>query len=141
MKNYENEIKLVESILNNYNKVHEAQLYIKENFGLSTLFDDNLSLLYIWNEDKEDDENLLKAEKYINDNFDGYLLDVDIYKPDNITESGDEEVFVVYLDDKTIADICATEDEAKDKVEELNKEWKKNKATYKKEQRSNYVKQ
>lgn len=139
-KSYENEIKLVESLLHNYNKVHEAQLYIKENFGLSTLFDENLSLLYIWNEDKENDEKILEAQKYINENFDEFLLDTDTYKPDNINENEDE-VFVIYLDDKTIAEICATEEEAKKKVEELNKEWKNNKAIYKKEQKSNYVKQ
>ena len=89
---------------------------------------------------KEDDDNVLEAEKYIKENFSEYLLDVDIYKPDSINEN-EEEVFVVYLADNTIADICPTEDEAKKKVEELNKEWKDNKATYKKEQKSNYVKQ
>ena len=139
-KNYDNEIKLVESLLNNYTKITNAQLYIKEKYGLSTLFNNDLSLLYIWDENKEDNDNVLEAEKYIKENFSEYLLDVDIYKPDSINEN-EEEVFVVYLADNTIADICPTEDEAKKKVEELNKEWKDNKATYKKEQKSNYVKQ
>lgn len=142
-KNYENEIKLIESLLNNYDRVHEAQMYIKEQFGLSSLYNDDLSLLYIWNEDNEntDNDNITKAENYIHENFDEILLDVDIYKPDNINENeSDNEVFVVYLNDKTTVDICATEDEAKQKVDELNKEWKNNKATYKKEKRSNYVK-
>lgn len=142
-KNYENEIKLIESLLNNYDRVHEAQIYIKEQFGLSSLYNDDLSLLYIWNEDNEntDNDNITKAENYIHENFDEILLDVDIYKPDNINENeSDNEVFVVYLNDKTTVDICATEDEAKQKVDELNKEWKNNKATYKREKRSNYVK-
>ena len=141
MKKYENEIKLLESLLNNSDKVHEAQLYIKEQYGLSSLFDDNLSLLYIWNEDKEDDEKILEAQKYINENFDEFLLDIDTNKPNEINENEENEVFVVYLNDKTTAEICTTEEEAKKKVEELNKEWKNNKATYKKEKRSNYVKQ
>ena len=139
-KNYENELKLVETLLNNHDKVQQAQYYIKEQFGLSTLFDSDLSLLYIWNEDKEDDDNLLLAEAYINEQFSKYLLDVDIYKPDLIKEEV-EEVFVVYLEDGTTADICATEEDAKKKVDELNKEYAGNKATYKKEQKSNYVKQ
>ena len=139
-KNYENELKLVETLLSNYDKVQKAQHYIKEHFGLSTLFDSDLSLLYIWNEDKEDDDNLLLAEAYINEQFSKYLLDVDIYKPDLIKEEV-EEVFVVYLEDGTTADICATEDDAKKKVDELNKEYAGNKATYKKEQKSNYIKQ
>lgn len=140
MKKYENEIKLVESLLNNHNKVYNAQQYIKENFGLSSLYDDNLSLLYIWNEDKEDDEKLNEAEKYIHENFDEFMIDIDIYKPSEINEST-EEVYVIYLDDKTTAEICTTEDEAKKKVDKLNKEWEGNKASYKKEQKSNYVKQ
>ena len=139
-KNYENELKLVETLLNNHDKVQQAQYYIKEQFGLSTLFDSDLSLLYIWNEDKEDDDNLLLAEAYINEQFSKYLLDVDIYKPDLIKEEV-EEVFVVYLVDGTMVTICPTEDEAKKKVDELNKEYAGNKATYKKEQKSNYVKQ
>ena len=139
-KNYDNEIKLVESLLNNYTKITNAQLYIKEKYGLSTLFDSDLSLLYIWNEDKEDDDNVLEAEKYIKENFNEYLLEVDIYKPDTINEN-EEEVFVIYLSDNTIADICSTEEDAKKKVDELNKEYAGNKATYKKEQKSNYVKQ
>lgn len=139
-KNYENELRLVETLLNNHDKIHQAQHYIKEQYGLSTLFDSDLSLLYIWNENKEDDDNVLKAEEYVNEQFSKYLLDVDIYKPDLIKEEV-EEVFVVYLEDGTTADICATEEEAKKKVDELNKEYAGNKATYKKEQKSNYVKQ
>ena len=140
MKNYENELKLVETLLNNHDKVRQAQYYIKEQYGLSTLFDSDLSLLYIWNENKEDDDNVLKAEEYVNEQFSKYLLDVDIYKPDLIKEEV-EEVFVVYLADGTMVTICPTEDEAKKKVDELNKEYADNKATYKKEQKSNYVKQ
>lgn len=139
-KNYDNEIKLVESLLNNHNKIYAAQKYIKENFGLSTLFDESLSLLYIWNENLDNDEKVSEAEKYIKETFNEYLLETDTYKPEIIKENT-EEVFVVYLDDKTMAEICNTEDEAKKKVDELNKEYKDNKAIYKKEQKSNYVKQ
>ena len=139
-KNYENELKLVESILNHQNKVYASQLYIKEHFGLSSYFDENISLLYVWDENKEDNDNVLEAEKYINETFDEYLIEVDIYKPNTINEN-EEEVFVVYLADGTMVTICPTEDEAKKKVDELNKEWKDNKATYKKEQKSNYIKQ
>ena len=139
-KSYENEIKLVESLLNNYNKVYDSQLYIKEQFGLSSYFDKNISLLYVWDENKEDNDNVLEAEKYIKENFNEYLLDVDIYKPDTINEN-EEDVYVVYLGDKTTETILPTEDDAKKEVDKLNKEYEGNNATYKKEKRTNYVKQ
>jgi len=139
-KKYDNEFLLVESLLNNHYKVNLAQKHIKEQYGLSSLFDDNLSLLYIWNENKEDDDNLLKAEDYIKETFSEYLLDVDIYKPEVINEEI-QEIFTIYLKDHTLADICSTEDEAKKAVNKLNKEYPGNEATYKKEKKSNYVKQ
>lgn len=52
------------------------------------------------------------------------------------SEKQDEDVFVVYFGDGVMENFYYTEDEAKAKVEELNKENSDAKASYKKEAKS-----
>lgn len=51
-----------------------------------------------------------------------------------------DEVFVVYMGDGTMTNYFDSEDDAKAEVEKLNKESEDNKATYKKEPKSNIEK-
>ena len=51
-----------------------------------------------------------------------------------------EQVYVVYYENGEMENYYTDEEEAKSKVEELNKECEDNKASYKKEPKSNFEK-
>ena len=57
-----------------------------------------------------------------------------------LEKENEDSVFVVYMGDGTMTNYFNSEDEAKVEVEKLNKESKDNKATYKKEPKSNIEK-
>jgi len=59
-----------------------------------------------------------------------------ITESEKITENESEDVFVVYFGDGTMENFYYTEEEAKSKVEELNKENSDAQASFKKEAKS-----
>lgn len=138
MKKYNNELELVESLLSNKINVINTQSYLKENYNISSLFDKNLSLLYIWNENNSN-SNIQEATEYIKEHFSDELLEIDNGKPESINEES-EEVIAVYLDDDTLYNIYYTDKEADEAIKKLKNESPINKPYKKKEQVSNYVK-
>ena len=137
-KTYDNELELVKNLLSNRTNIMSAQRYLKENLNISSWFNKDQSLLYIWNEN-ESTQNIDEAEKYIKEHFSDEFLEVDNYKPNEINENS-EEVFVVYFADKTMYNIYYTEKEADEAIEKLKKESPANKPYKKKEQVTDYVK-
>lgn len=57
-----------------------------------------------------------------------------------LEKESEEQVYVVYYENGEMENYYTDEDEAKSKVEELNKECEDNKASYKKESKSNFEK-
>lgn len=57
-----------------------------------------------------------------------------------LEKENEDQVFVVYMGDGTMTNYFDSEDDAKTEVEKLNKESEDNKATYKKEPKSNIEK-
>lgn len=57
-----------------------------------------------------------------------------------LEKENENQVFVVYMSDGTMTNYFDSEDDAKAEVEKLNKESEDNKATYKKEPKSNIEK-
>ncbi len=57
-----------------------------------------------------------------------------------LEKENENQVFVVYMGDGTMTNYFDSEDDAKKEVEKLNKESEDNKATYKKEPKSNIEK-
>lgn len=57
-----------------------------------------------------------------------------------LEKENENQVFVVYMGDGTMTNYFDSEDDAKAEVEKLNKESEDNKATYKKEPKSNIEK-
>ena len=139
MGKYDNEKKFVESIVNNYAHILNAQKYIKETFNVDSTYDKNVSVLYIWNEDNNE-ETLKQASTYIEENISKEFLDIDMYHPETLFEAEDEYVYVVYFEDGTMYNLFYTEKEADAAIEKLKKESPANNPTKKKEQVSNYIK-
>ena len=98
MKSYDNEKKLVESLLNNKSNISSIQNYIKENYSVDSIYDKEISTLYVWG------EKCNEAKTYIKENICDELLDIELSKPnyDIVNEAEAEKVFVIYFDDGII---------------------------------------
>ena len=138
MKKYDNELELVKTLLSNRTSIINAQSYIKEHYNISSLFDKNLSLLYIWDETNSN-KNICEAKTYIKEHFSDELLEIDTDKPQTINEYS-EEIIVVYFEDGTMYNMYYTDKEADEAIKKLKEESPANKPYKKKEQVSNYVK-
>ena len=68
MKSYDNEKKLVESLLNNKSNISSIQNYIKENYSVDSIYDKEISTLYVWG------EKCNEAKTYIKENICDELL-------------------------------------------------------------------
>jgi len=136
MKSYDNEKKLVESLLNNKSNINSIQNYIKENYSVDSAYDKEISTLYIWGEKSDE------AKTYIKENICDELLDIELSQPnyDIVIEEEEDKVFVLYFDDGTMYNFYPTEPEAKAEKEKLEKESKDNKLTIKTEPLTNFVK-
>ena len=136
MKSYDNEKKLVESLLNNKSNISSIQNYIKENYSVDSIYDKEISTLYVWGEKSNE------AKTYIKENICDELLDIELSKPnyDIVIEAEEEKVFVLYFDDGTMYNFYPTEDEAKAEKEKLEKESKNKKLKIKTEPLTNFVK-
>ena len=75
MKSYDNEKKLVESLLNNKSNISSIQNYIKENYSVDSIYDKEISTLYVWGEKSNE------AKTYIKENICDELLDIELSKP------------------------------------------------------------
>ena len=97
MKSYDNEKKLVESLLNNKSNISSIQNYIKENYSVDSIYDKEISTLYVWG------EKCNEAKTYIKENICDELLDIELSKPnyDIVNEAEAAKVFVLYFDDGT----------------------------------------
>jgi hypothetical protein len=139
MKSYDNEKKLVESLLNNKNNISNAQLYIKENYSVDSIYDKDISTLYVWGDDPM---KTLAAKAYVKENINDELIDIELSKPDYdvVIEAEEDEVYVLYFDDGTMFNFYPDKGEAEKEKERLEKESKDNKLTIKTEPLSNFVK-
>lgn len=137
--NYVNEKLLTESILNHYNNVDNCCKYIRRYFKVESYYDNNLSLLYIW-ENSKTPYNLNQAYSYLQQNIAENMCEIVFENPNIIESQEGTTIYVVYYHDGSMDSIYYTEDEAKDQVNKLNKEYPDNKAFYKKELTSTYEK-
>lgn len=136
MKSYDNEKKLVESLLNNKSNISSIQNYIKENYSVDSIYDKEISTLYVWG------EKCNEAKTYIKENICDELLDIELSKPnyDIVNEAEATKVFVLYFDDGTMYNFYPVKDEANTEKKKLEKECKDNKLTIKTEPLTNFVK-
>lgn len=136
MRSYDNEKKLVESLLNNVNNIKDIQNYIKENYSVDSIYDKELSTLYIWGDQKND------ANEYVKEHISNDFLDIELSQPDYeiVFEAEDDKVYVLYFDDGTMYNFYQSEAEANVEKKKLEKESKNNKLSIKTEPLSNFVK-
>lgn len=136
MRSYDNEKKLVESLLNNVNNIKDIQNYIKENYSVDSIYDKELSTLYIWGDQKND------ANEYVKEHISSDFLDIELSQPDYeiVFEAEDDKVYVLYFDDGTMYNFYQSEAEANVEKQKLEKESKNNKLSIKTEPLSNFVK-
>ena len=136
MRSYDNEKKLVESLLNNVNNIKDIQNYIKENYSVDSIYDKELSTLYIWGDQKND------ANEYVKEHISSDFLDIELSQPDYeiVFEAEDDKVYVLYFDDGTMYNFYQSEAEANVEKKKLEKESKNNKLSIKTEPLSNFVK-
>jgi hypothetical protein len=70
-----NEAKLADIIVNYDQRVLEARNYIKENFGVSSEYDEENGILNLYTENINESLQLLAAKEYIENTFEpGVLL-------------------------------------------------------------------
>jgi hypothetical protein len=70
-----NEAKLADIIVNYDQRVLEARNYIKENFGVSSEYDEENGILNLYTENVNESLQLLAAKEYIENTFEpGVLL-------------------------------------------------------------------
>lgn len=139
MKDYINENKLLNAIVNHNKNVKEAQKYINEKYDVKSSYDYTLSTLYLWVDENRFERYLEPAKQYILDYFEPEMLEVDMSKPSMIYENA-EEVYVVYYDDGTMYNIYYDKDEAEGIKSQLEKESKEAKITIKREPISRFEK-
>lgn len=139
MKSYDNEKKLVESLLNNKNNIANIQINIKENYSVDSIYDKEISTLYIWGDNPM---NSIAAKKYVNEHITNELIDIELNKPDYevVIEAEADQVYVLYFADGTMYNFYPDKDEAEKEKKTLEKESKDNKLTIKTEPLSNFVK-
>ena len=139
MKSYDNEKKLVESLLNNKNNISNIQIDIKENYSVDSIYDKEISTLYIWGDNPM---NSIAAKKYVNEHINNELIDIELTKPDYdiVIEAEENQVYVLYFDDGTMYNFYPEKEEAETDKKKLEKESKDNKLTIKTEPLSNFVK-
>lgn len=139
MKDYINENKLLNAIVNHNKNVKEAQKYILEKYDVQSSYDYTLSTLYLWVDESRFEKYLESAKQYIFENFEPEMLEVDMSKPSMIYESA-EEVYVVYYDDGTMYNVYYDKEEAEGIKAQLEKESKDAKLTIKTEPISRFEK-
>ena len=139
MKSYDNEKKLVESLLNNKNNISNIKIDIKENYSVDSIYDKEISTLYIWGDNPM---NSIAAKKYVNEHINNELIDIELSKPDYdiVIEAEENQVYVLYFDDGTMYNFYPEKEEAEADKKKLEKESKDNKLTIKTEPLSNFVK-
>jgi len=137
-KTYKNEKLLTESILNYHNNIDNYQQYLKNYFKVESYYDNNLSIFYIW-ENNKNTYNLNNAQKYLQTVIPVNMCEIVLEKPMYENEN-DKDIYVVYYADGTMDSIYYTKEEAENQVTKLNKEYPDNKAFYKQESSSNYQK-
>lgn len=134
-KNYDNEKKLVLSLLNNDQQILDTSAYIKENFNVDSIYDVKHDVLYMWGE-----ESLEEAYKYASNMISENTVEIVLDKPEDITlVEKQETVFVVYYEDGTMFNYFYDKEEAEAAQKDLKQQSPANKPFIKEEPLKNFV--
>ena len=135
-KNYDNEKNLVASLLKNDQDILDASAYIKENYNVDCIYDNNNDVFYMWGA-----ENLPEAYNYVRSKISEDMLDIALEEPIDITlVEKQETVFVVYYEDGTMLNYFYTKEEAEAAKKDLQTQSPINKPFIKEEPLKNFVK-
>jgi hypothetical protein len=72
----ENEKKFIENLINHVANVAKAQEYIKENYGVTSYYDEETETLHLVGDQINEGLNLASAKDYVRNQFDEVMLNV-----------------------------------------------------------------